>query len=82
MKPRESLAEQKLALMQMLHAIESERVLQLVRRYLTDLVAAEPMVEDWTSLDQTALEQAAKDLDAGKGIPWEEFRLRFSQYEA
>lgn len=66
----------------MLQGIESERVLQLLRTYLTDLVAAEPLTEDWTSLDQMALEQAAKDLDAGKGIPWEEFRLRFSQYDA
>ncbi len=82
MNPKESLAEQKLELMQMLHAIESERVLQLVRRYLADLVAAEPSTNNWTSLDQMALEQAAKDLDAGKGIPWEEFRHRYSQYDA
>jgi hypothetical protein len=78
----QSLAEQKLALMQILHQVESERVLQLVKAYLDDLVAFEASEEQWDAQDQAAIEKGISDLDAGKGIPWEDFRARFARYEA
>ncbi|MBL0020312.1 MAG: hypothetical protein IPP17_28740 [Bacteroidetes bacterium] len=55
-------------------------VLTLVKAYLDELVAQEGLTETWTAKDQAAITRGLADLDAGKGISWEEFRKKFAQY--
>jgi hypothetical protein len=80
MESQETLQEQKKALFQRLDSVESQHVLALVKAYLEELVAQESLNETWTPKDQAAVSSALADLDAGKGIPWGEFRKKFAQY--
>ncbi|MEY3445135.1 MAG: hypothetical protein RLZZ519_3416 [Bacteroidota bacterium] len=82
MNSQETLQEQKKALFQRLDSVESQQVLTLVKAYLEELVAQENLAETWTAQDQVAIARGLADLDAGKGIPWEEFRKKFAQYGA
>ncbi|MBK9449037.1 MAG: hypothetical protein IPN95_06420 [Bacteroidetes bacterium] len=80
MNSQETIQEQKKALFQRLDSVESQHVLTLVKAYLDELVAQEGLTETWTAKDQAAITRGLADLDAGKGISWEEFRKKFAQY--
>jgi hypothetical protein len=80
MKQHDRLTLQKSALFQQIDAVESERVIALMQAYLHELIAAERLEGNWSAADQAAIDKGIADLDAGKGISWQDFKKKFARY--